>query len=477
VKPWEQEPAILVVDDEPASVELIRITLGLEFPVHTATSGERALQILAEHPEIALAIIDQRMPGMTGTEFIQRTVDPYPNLVRVILTGFTDVESLIEAINAGRVYRYLTKPWKKDELTGVVRQGLELHRLAMDNLRLQEELQEANARLTVENAKLKREAKERHRFDEIVGSSPSLERMLGLLDRVVATDSTVLILGETGTGKELIARAIHYNSARAAQPFVTENCAAMATELLTSELFGHRKGSFTGAISDHRGLFQTAHNGTIFLDEVGDCSPELQARLLRVLDQGEIRRIGDERPIRVNVRVIAATNRDLEKEVAEGRFRKDLFYRLSVFTIHPPPLRERRDDIPQLVDHFLAGLSRERGRSVFGFTPEAIRLLCAYDFPGNIRELRNEVERAFALSDEGAYITADLLSAKFGATAPPVSADDANGSSIRSAVEAFEAHFLREALERNRGNQSATAREIGLSRRALIDKMQKYRIR
>ncbi len=472
----DQQQAILVVDDEPASVDLLRITLGMDYQVFTATDGQRALDILAQEPGIALAIIDQRMPGMSGTELIQKTIEPYPDLVRVILTGYTDVESLIEAINAGRVYRYLTKPWNKEELLGVVGQGLEVHRLAMDNLRLQQELREANAQLAAENVELKKEAKARHRFEEMIGSSSAMEKMLNLVDRVVRTDSTVLVLGETGTGKELIARAIHYNSARSDKPFVTENCGAMAGELLTSELFGHKKGSFTGATSDRKGLFQVAHRGTIFLDEIGDCPPELQTRLLRVLDQGEIRRVGDDTPIKVDVRVIAATHHDLEKDVAEGRFRQDLFYRLSVVTVDPPPLRNRKDDIPQLVQHFLSKLTESRGQGAAGFTPEAIRVLSGYDFPGNVRELQNEVERAFALADAGEYITPDLLSAKFssaGVEAAPAS----EGPGLRPAVEAFEASFVREALGRNGGNQTKTAAEIGISRRALIDKLQKYGIR
>ena len=221
----DSEPAILIVDDEPASVSLLRITLGMDYTVYTATDGQSALSLLAAHPDIGLAIIDQRMPGMSGTEFIRKTIAPYPRLVRVILTGYTDVESLIEAINAGQVYRYLTKPWTKEELTMTVRQGLEVYRLGLENVRLQEELREANARLRTENAHLRREVHGRYRFDEIIGSSPALQRTLAFVERVVAADTTVLITGETGTGKELVARAIHYNGPRAEKPFQSVNCA------------------------------------------------------------------------------------------------------------------------------------------------------------------------------------------------------------------------------------------------------------
>jgi len=469
------EAAILVVDDEPASVNLLRITLGMDYVVHTATDGRAALALLAEHPEIALAIIDQRMPGMSGTELIQETIAPYPNLIRVILTGYTDIESLIQAINAGSVYRYLTKPWNRDELLATVRQGLEVHRLSTDNLRLQEELRQANARLRVENAQLKREARGRYRFDEIIGTSAALEKMLALVERVVTSDTTVLITGETGTGKELIARAIHYNGPRAERAFVSENCGAIAPDLLTSELFGHKRGAFTGATDDRQGLFEMADGGTLFLDEIGDCPLDLQTRLLRVLDQGEIRRVGDSKPIKVDVRIIAATHHDLEKDVESGHFRQDLLYRLNVFTVRTPPLRERREDIPLLVQHFVDGLSAASGKRVLGFSADALALLAAYEFPGNVRELENEIERAFTLADPEALITPDLLSEKFANLQPPPST---NGSgSLRGAVEKFESQFIREALGRNGGNQTRTAAELSLSRRALIDKLQKYGIR
>lgn len=469
----ETEPAVLVVDDEPASVELLRITLGLHHKVYQATSGAEALEQLERHPDIALAIIDQRMPRMSGTELIQQTIERYPDLIRVILTGYTDADALVEAINTGKVYRYLTKPWEIAELLGVVRQGLAVHRLAAENVRLHAELRDANERLRVENIQLRRDVRTRVRFDEIVGSSPALRRVLDMLERVVASESTVLVTGETGTGKELIARAIHFNGPRAERPFVVENCGALTPELLTSELFGHRKGAFTGAMRDHRGLFQIAHTGTIFLDEVGDCPPDLQTRLLRVLDRGEVRRIGDETPTKVDVRVVAATNLDLEKAVEEGRFRRDLFYRLSVITVHLPPLRERRDDIPELAQRLLADEMSARGRRVRGFTPATLRLLQEYDYPGNVRELRNELERALTLSDPDGYITPDLLSPKFSALEPV----DAPSNDLKAAVERFEARFIGDALARNDGNQSRTAQEINVSRSTLIEKMKRYRIR
>jgi two-component system response regulator HupR/HoxA len=464
-------PAILVVDDEAASVNLLRITLTRHYKVHTATDGPTALALLAAHPDISVAIIDQRMPGMTGTELIQNTIEPYPNLIRIILTGYTDIDALVAAINAGRVYRYLTKPWNKEELIATVRQGVEVHRLGMENRRLQEELQEANQRLRVENAQLKREARGRYRFEEIVGASPALETMLALVERIVATDSMVLVTGETGTGKEFVARALHYNGPRAEGPFVSENCAAIAPDLLTSELFGHKKGAFTGATEDRRGLFEVANGGTLFLDEIGDCPADLQTRLLRVLDQGEIRRVGDNKPIKVDVRIIAATHHDLEQDVRENRFRQDLFYRLSVFTVRTPALRERREDISLLAQHFVENLARNRGKVVRGLTNDTIDLLAAHDFPGNVRELQNEIERAFTLAEPDGYVTPDLLSEKFqGLESRPMT----NGGTLRANVERYEAELIREALEHNGGNKSRTASELGLSRRSFLDKLIKY---
>jgi len=473
----DPSPAILVLDDEPSSVNLLRITLGMDYQVHTATDGPTALEILAQHPDIAVALIDQRMPGMTGTEFIQQTIDPYPHLVRIILTGYTDVDSLIEAINAGSVYRYITKPWNKDELLMTVRQGAEVHRLAIDNIRLQEELREANALLRRENADLRREVRGHFAFEEILGRSPALRRVLDLVAKAVDSDATVLITGATGTGKELIARALHFNGPRSGEPFLSVNCADFTPELLGSELFGHKKGAFTGATDERQGLFRAADGGTVFLDEIGDCPDTVQTRLLRFLDQGEIRRVGDDRPSRVDVRVIAATNRDIQADVKEGKFRKDLFFRLNVFTVHLPPLSERLEDVPILAEHFLDRFQATGRKRVGRLTPETIAALRGHTFDGNIRELENIVERAYTLADPGADLTPDLLPEAISGMLPAtLEGAEANGK-LRGALEQFEAQLIREGLQQHAGNQTRTAEALGISRRALIDKLQKYGIR
>ena len=472
----DSSPAILVLDDEPSSVNLLRITLGMDYVVHTATDGETALSLLDRHPDIGLALIDQRMPGMSGTEFIQKTIEPYPHLVRIILTGYTDVDSLIEAINAGSVYRYITKPWSKEELLMTVRRGLEAYELATENIRLQAELREANGLLRRENAQLRREVQGRYAFDEILGKSGALSRVLALVEKAVDSDTTVLVTGETGTGKELVARALHFNGPRAAAPFLSVNCADFTADMLGSELFGHRRGSFTGAVEERRGIFKAADGGTVFLDEIGDCPETVQTRLLRFLDQGEIRRVGDDAPTRVDVRVIAATNRNLEDDVREGRFRKDLYYRLNVFTVDLPPLRDRLEDVPILAEHVLQKLRSGGRKQVGALAPETLAALRGHSFEGNVRELQNIIERAYTLADEGADITPDLLPEALSSRAPAVG-DPSDTRNLRSAMESYEAELIRHALERHGGNQTRTAEGLGVSRRALIDKLQKYGIR
>jgi len=318
------------------------------------------------------------------------------------------------------------------------------------------------------------EAEWKYDFQNIIGQSKAMQEVFRLMRKIIPTDTTILLLGETGTGKELIARAIHYNGPRKDKLFVAQNCAALPDTLLESELFGHVKGAFTGAITEKKGLFEIADGGTIFLDEIGDTSPALQQRLLRVLQEGEIRRLGDDRVIKVDVRIISATNKDLQEKMREGSFREDLYYRLNVFPIRVPPLRERREDIPLLANHFLKKYCKKLGKNIPGFDKEALNLLMAAPFPGNVRELENEIQRAVALVDEGQPITADILSENIrGGQSSVVSILKKSGS-LRELTESIEKYMIVEALKKNNGNITHTAQSLGLSRVGLQKKIHRY---
>ncbi len=360
--------------------------------------------------------------------------------------------------------------------------------LALENARIHATLDRAYKELQVidkakdnlieltreENIRLRKEVEGRYRFDLIKGNSDSMLEVLKLCERAVQSDITVLVEGETGTGKELIARCIHYNSRRKDKPFVAQNCGALTETLLASELFGYKKGAFTGAYKDKRGLFEVAHGGTIFLDEVGEMSPMMQASLLRVLQEGEIKPLGAEMSKKVDVRVISATNRSLARDVEEGRFRNDLFYRLSVFPITIPPLRERTSDIPILAMHFLKDFSAKHEKSVKGFSPQALRCLSRYPFPGNVRELQNEIERSVAMVEQGRYIEIHHLSEKMLSKECTSPLQVPLQGSLKEMVETLEKRLVAEALEKHNGNKTRVAQELGLSRFGLMKKMQRY---
>jgi len=470
---------ILVVDDEEAILESLEMTLEGDYRVFTATTGAAALEIL-EREEIALIIADQVMPGMTGVEFLEQAIERNPQAIRMMLTGYADLSSLVRAINSGHIYRYLPKPWEPEELRLNVKRALEAWELSRENVQLAAALAEANERLRRENLYLRREVERRYSFDQLLGESAAMQRVFELLEKVAQTDATVLLTGETGTGKDLAARAVHYAGARARHRFLAQNCAALPETLLESELFGHRRGAFTGAHADKKGLFELCHRGTVFLDEVGEMTPGMQVRLLRVLQEGEIRPLGSADSYKVDVRILAATNRDLRREVQEGRFREDLYYRLRVVEIHLPPLRERREDIPLLASHFLEETSARMGREIKGFTQDAMERLVAHDWSGNVRELQNEIERAVALAGpEVDRVTADMLSEEIrGAPAPapagdlPVAMPPATDWNLNRSVDELKRHMIREAL-RETGSKSRAARRLGIPRQSLQKMMKR----
>src|SRR6476661_3503366 len=381
---------ILVVDDEQDNLDAFRFNFRKTFDILTATSGPEALQILADK-DVSVVVTAQRMPKMTGVELLREVRANHPDTVGIILTAFTDVDVLIEAINLGQVYRYITKPWDAKEVRGVLQYAIERFHLQRENKKLAAQLAEYTGYL---NQQLHGEFD----FGNIIGDSAALREVLAKVEQVASTVSTVLLRGETGTGKELVAHAIHINSPRESKPFVRVNCAALAPGILESELFGHEKGSFTGAMQRRPGRFELADGGTLFLDEVGDLPMEVQIKLLRTLQEREFERVGGAETIKVDVRLVSATNRDLERQINEGTFREDLYYRLNVFPINLPPLRDRLDDLAPLVSHFIAKFSRQMAVVPAPTSAEALARLREYNWPGNVRELENIIERAMILA-------------------------------------------------------------------------------
>lgn len=486
-------PTVLVVDDEPGSQDAIRRTLEEDFKVVTAGSADQARLVL-ERDEIAVILCDQRMPGTTGVQFLKEVRERWPDVVRIVISGYTDTEDIITGINDAGIYQYLLKPWMPDNVLHCVRGAVEARSLQLDMHRLDLELRTSTAVLRVRTAEKQKLLKNTFDFDRIirVPGSP-MDHICELAARVARYDLSVLVLGESGSGKELLARAMHYASPRAERVFVMENCGAISDSLLESELFGHKRGAFTGAYEDHIGIFQRADGGTVFLDEIGDTSFAFQVKLLRVLQEGEIRPVGGTRTVPVNVRVIAATHRDLEQEVAAGRFRQDLYYRLAGMTLTMPPLRERPGDIVPIAEALLAQAARELRAPLRPFGPDAMASLVTYPWPGNIRELRNEIYRAVALTaPEQQTIAAQSFSSKvLQGHSPAQRGDDettantANGyggdlrmagalgpgGTLQERIDVVEAAIIKETLIRLRWNKTHAAAELGLSRVGLRNKM------
>ncbi len=445
---------ILIVDNERS----VRLTLGLLLKdrghkVHEAASGEEALERVREEV-FDLVITDLKMAQASGLDVLGATKAVSASTEVVVLTGHGTIESAVEAMRLG-AFHYLTKPYNSQEMLVTVDKALERHQLVREVRNLREQV------------------RSRFGFDSIVGKGPGMQRLLDQVAQVARTDATVLIEGESGTGKELIARAIHGNSARAEGPFVPVNCAALPETLLESELFGHVKGAFTGAAAARKGLFEEADRGTIFLDEIGDTTPAMQAKLLRVLQDGEIRRVGSNAPIRVNVRVLAATNKRLDEQVRAGAFREDLFYRLNVVSLRVPPLRERREDVVALVHHFLQRARERLGKPMADFTREALDVLQHHAWPGNVRELENAVERAVVLCRGDRIAPEDLPPSVLDRSSGGLAAPGYSGLALRD----VEREHILATLRECHGNQAKAADLLGIGRNTLWRKLKEYGVK
>jgi two-component system response regulator PilR (NtrC family) len=454
----DQKARILVVDDERSMQEFLEIFLRREgYDVLTAGDVDTAIAQL-ESDEVDLVLTDMQMPGKTGLDLILAGREVSPETIMVVVTAFGTTDSAIAAMKEG-AYDYLTKPFKVDELRIVIEKALEKKLLSRENLRL------------------RREIRSRSRSRQIIGHSGPMQEVFELISQVAETKTNVLIYGESGTGKELVARAIHEQSSRHDEPFVAINCGAIPENLLESELFGHVKGSFTGAVQNKEGLFESATGGTLFLDEIGELSGALQVKLLRALQEKTIRRVGDTRDRKIDVRIVSATNRKLEEEVAAGRFREDVYYRLNVIQLVLPPLRDRPEDIPVLVQHFVHKFAQELGKEVERMDDQALDLLSSYPFPGNVRELENLVERAVALARDptiGRDLLPPTVSRAMNQSAVPMIAD--GGVKLEQLVDDYERSLLRAALVQSGGVKKRAARLLGVSFRSFRYRLEKLGI-
>ncbi|MBS3808683.1 MAG: sigma-54-dependent Fis family transcriptional regulator [Desulfobacterales bacterium] len=451
----ENRSGILVVDDDPGHRATLKTVLkSWSYQTSEADNGQTAADMATETP-YDLILMDVRMAVMDGIDALKRIKSYNPAIPIIIMTAYSSVESAVEAMKAG-AYDYLTKPLDFDELKLIIERALEHTRLKNENKNLRDRLK------TLDHTR------------QIVAASPPMKSLLEMLATIAPSEATVLITGGSGTGKELIARAVHANSNRSSGSLVAVNCAALTESLLESELFGHEKGAFTGADRRREGRFVQADKGSLFLDEVGEMSMGMQAKLLRVLQEGEIQRVGGDTPVAVDVRVIAATNKDLSQMVADGKFREDLYYRLNVVNLHVPPLSERTDDIPALAQHFLNLYADRNRKKIKGFTPHAMDSLLKYAWPGNVRELENVVERAVLLSP-GEYITEKDLPLNISQSAGP-SRPASYTSGDQGSLDEMEKSAITKALEKADGNKSEAARLLGITRRTLYNKLEKYGI-
>ncbi|HTY78816.1 MAG TPA: sigma-54 dependent transcriptional regulator [Candidatus Bathyarchaeia archaeon] len=451
---------VLVVDDEKSMRDLLSITLEKEgYDVLTAAGGEPAIEMLHRDPVDAV-ITDLRMPKVDGLQVLRAAKEISPDTAVIVITAVASTETAVEAMKLG-AYDYITKPFKLDEANLIVRNALERKRLKDENLYL------------------RRQLATQHRFENIIGKSGRITEVFDTIRKIADSPSTAMITGESGTGKELVARAIHFNSLRRDKPFVSVNCGAIPEGLMESELFGHLRGSFTGAVSNKVGLFTAAESGTLFLDEITEIPPLLQVKLLRAIQTREIRRVGDTKDLKTDVRLIAASNRDLEGAVQEGILREDLFYRLNVIPIQLPPLRDRREDIPLLVAHFLQKFAKELGKDVRGVTPEAMAVLERHHWPGNIRELENVLERAIVLG-AGDMLAVDALPESVRRERPVKGLESVDipeeGLDLEATLDSIEGRYLQRALDRTGGVQTKAAELLKMTFRQFRYKLQKHQM-
>ncbi len=448
---------ILLIDDEPAQITSIKAFLKRRnYSVLTASSGTEGMKII-ESKKVDLVLSDFRMPDMTGLEVVKAIKAYNPEISVVVITAFSDTEDAVKVMKEG-AFDYLSKPIDLDELEILIKKVIELSYLKSENKLLKDQL------------------REKFKFDAIISQSGEMEEVLNTAGRVAPSNATVLIRGESGTGKELIAKAVHYSSKRSEKAMITVNCAALSEGLLESELFGHEKGAFTGASAKHIGRFEQADGGTLFIDEIGDIGLQTQVKLLRVLQFGEFERVGGSKTIKVNVRVVTATNRNLEDLIQKGKFREDLLYRINVVTINLPSLRERKMDIPILIRHFIDKYSLENQKEIEGISKEAQDYLMKYHFPGNIRELENIIERAVVLSRDEIITTSDLPSGLLITSEKHILDPHDFTDSYPGKVSAFETEMIDKALELKFGNQSQAAKLLGITERHLRSRMQKLGI-
>lgn len=448
---------IIVVDDEPGMREFLEIMLHKDgYAIDTAADGAEAIDKIEENL-FDLAIVDIQMPVLNGIEVLKKINEKSPDTTVIMITAYASHETAIEAMKLG-AYDYITKPFKIDEIKLVIKKALDKKKLERENTRLRKELET------------------QYGFGNIIGRSPSIVKVFELIKRVAELNVNVLIAGESGTGKELVARAVHYSGSRRDNPFVPVNCGAIPEQLMESELFGYKKGAFTGAVRDKIGLFEEADDGTIFLDEIGDLPLHLQVKLLRVIEDKMIRPLGSTEPVHIDVRIIAATNKKLEEEVAAGAFREDLFYRLNVIKITLPPLRERRIDVSPLAIHFINKYSKEMGKDVRGISPKALEILENYHYPGNVRELENIIARCVALESSNVIRQETLPQLVTGRDYLDLDTSFSSSSSLDTLLGNVEKKMIEKALGNTNGNKTEAAKLLGITLRSLRYRLAKHRM-